>query len=145
VSEKEREREGQGVAITSEKLIPPRVRLSDDAERPSHIDPTIRASRVRVQTPLAAFATSCLPNSCKYVWIVRDGRERERGEKRAFLYAINIHELQPLRLSSSFCPSSVSNVPLQDFLRRLCAFRETLARPQREMNRNSRKENRSEK
>jgi len=72
--ERERERERKGVAITSEKLIPPRIQLSDDAERPSHIDPpTIRASRVRVQTPLAAFVTSCLPNSCKYVWIVREG------------------------------------------------------------------------
>lgn len=65
-----------------------------------------------------AFVTSCLPNSCKYVWIVRDGcggsvrrwgGEREIGRRLAYSYVINIHELQPSRsvLLPLLCISSV--------------------------------------
>lgn len=52
-----------------------------------------------------AFVTSCLPNSCKYVWIVRNRCDGGRKMGRlAYAYVINIHELQASRSASSFLP-----------------------------------------
>ena len=54
--------------------------LAQGAERPSHGDPTYTFVRTQIHMVFVVFVTSCLPNSCKYVWIVEDGVE-EAGEE----------------------------------------------------------------
>lgn len=61
-----------------------------------------------------AFVTSCLPNSCKYVWIVRDGTWREGGERGGGRTNVptRVHytSLTFMNCSELFCPLSFLRV-----------------------------------
>lgn len=84
----------QGVVITSQKLIPFRIQLSDEHTRrrtaftrwPKHTRFTRAFTFARTRRYMAsvAFVTSCLPNLCKYVCGSHemDGR-RKKGKENA--------------------------------------------------------------